>query len=218
MTIDKNDLINSIMASLDRVKFPDSNDLPNVDLYMDQVTTYMDQQLSPSKRHSDDKVLTKTMINNYAKNNLLPPPERKKYTKEHLLTMIFIYYFKNIMSITDIQSILTPITNKYFHKAEGVNLTNIYDELTALTIKELESLKVDIIKKFAASTEVFPDLPTEDEDFLQTFSMICMLSFDIYTKKLLVEKLIDTLPQTEPGEDKKEKKENKKAPKKPSHK
>ncbi len=59
---------------------------------------------------TDDKILTKTMINNYAKNNLLPPPVKKKYSKEHLLVMIFIYYFKNFLSIKDIETMLTPIT------------------------------------------------------------------------------------------------------------
>ena len=73
---------------------------------MDQVTTFMDEQLAASKRYESDKILTKTMINNYAKNNLLPSPDKKKYSKEHVLTLLFIYYFKNILSINDIRSIL----------------------------------------------------------------------------------------------------------------
>ena len=65
----------------------------------------MDKHLKSSKRYSEDKLLTKTMINNYTKNELLPPPIKKKYTKEHMFLLIFIYYFKNILSISDIQSI-----------------------------------------------------------------------------------------------------------------
>ncbi len=63
-------------------------DIPKIDLYMDQVTTFMESHLESMKRYPDDKVLTKTMINNYAKNNLLPPPVRKKYTQEHILLLI----------------------------------------------------------------------------------------------------------------------------------
>ena len=74
----------------------------------------MEEQLVSSKRYADDKILTKTMINNYAKNKLLPPPEKKRYSKEHVLMLIFIYYFKNILSINDIQTLLTPIAQKYF--------------------------------------------------------------------------------------------------------
>ena len=96
MTIDTNDILNSILESLSRIDYIHPEDIPNIDLYMDQVTSFMDEQLSSSKRYDDDKILTKTMINNYAKNNLLPPPVKKKYSKEHVVVMIFIYYFKNL--------------------------------------------------------------------------------------------------------------------------
>ena len=54
-----------------------ADEIPDIDLYMDQVTTFMDSHLKDMRRHPGDKVLTKTMINNYAKNNLLPPPVKK---------------------------------------------------------------------------------------------------------------------------------------------
>ena len=114
MTIDTKDMLNSILSSISRIDYVRPDDIPNIDLYMDQVTTFMEKELASSKRHEDDKILTKTMINNYAKNNLLPPPVKKKYSKEHLLIMIFIYYFKNFLSIKDIETMLEPITDKYF--------------------------------------------------------------------------------------------------------
>ena len=104
--------LSSILEDLRKIDYVKPEEIPNIDLYMDQITTFMDSQLAASKRYADDKILTKTMINNYAKNNLLPPPAKKKYTKEHVLTLIFIYYFKNILSISDIQSILNPITER----------------------------------------------------------------------------------------------------------
>ena len=75
MTIDTNDLLNSILDSLSRIDYIHPGEIPNIDLYMDQVTTFMETQLSSTKRYEQDKILTKTMINNYAKNHLLPPPE-----------------------------------------------------------------------------------------------------------------------------------------------
>ena len=83
MTIDKDDLLNSIMESLSRIQYIKSADIPNIDLYMDQVTTFMESKLKNTSRNPEaDKILTKTMINNYAKNDLLPPPVKKKYSKE----------------------------------------------------------------------------------------------------------------------------------------
>ena len=66
------------------------DDIPNIDLYMDQVTTYLNNKFEGSKRNDDDKLLTKTMINNYAKSRLLPPPEKKKYSKADLRLMASI--------------------------------------------------------------------------------------------------------------------------------
>lgn len=193
MTIDTQDFLNSILASLSRIDYIKPDSIPNIDLYMDQITTFMDSQLSHSKRYEDDKILTKTMINNYAKNNLLPPPVKKKYSKEHVLTLIFIYYFKNILSINDIQSILNPLTDKYFASDSKVSLTDIYEEVFSLESDEVRVLMEDITKKFKTSHKTFENAPEGDQEFLHTFSFICMLSFDVYVKKMLIEKIIDQL-------------------------
>lgn len=166
-------------------------DIPNIDLYMDQITTFMDSQMATSKRHENDKILTKTMINNYAKNNLLPPPVKKKYSKEHVLTLIFIYYFKNILSISDIQNILNPITDKYFGKDAAYSLEDIYKEVFSLEHQETLNLTKDLVKKLNTSMHTFPDAEDEDAELLRTFSFICMLSYDVYVKKAIIEKMID---------------------------
>ena len=195
MTIsDKNeDLLKSILASFDRIKHVDSKDLPDIDLYMDQVTSFMDSRMKPTTRHPEtDKILTKTMINNYAKNDLLPPPVKKKYSKEHMLVLIFIYYFKNVMSIVDIQEILGPITEQYFDAHEGMSLTDIYDEVFSLRDEEVELLKSSVESCFRYSHGLF-EQADKDRDFLQHLAFICMLCLDVYTKKLLIEKLVDQI-------------------------
>ena len=94
MTIDINDLIKSITESLGRIEYIRSEDIPNIDLYMDQVTSFLNTRLKSTTRNKgEDKILTKTMINNYAKNDVLPPPVKKKYNKDHMVTLILIYYY-----------------------------------------------------------------------------------------------------------------------------
>lgn len=197
MTIDEKDLLNSILNSLSNIDFIKPEEFPNIDLYMDQVTTFMDTQLSACRRHPEDKVLTKTMINNYAKNNLLPPPVKKKYSKEHMLALIFIYYFKNILSIGDIQAILNPITDKYFNSDLNFNLNDIYSEIFRLEESGIINIKKDLTRKYQLSLQTFSELPPEDQTELQHFAFICMLCFDVYLKKQLIEKMIDSrLPET----------------------
>ena len=81
-------------------------------------------------------------------NDLLPPPVKKKYTKEHLLMLTFIYYFKNILSISDIQVLLGPLTEKYFNKDGEMNLTEIYEEIMRLELKQIDPLTKDIVRKY----------------------------------------------------------------------
>ena len=203
MTINTEDLLNSILECVGRIDYIHPVDIPNIDLYMDQVTTFMDSQLAASKRHDDDKILTKTMINNYAKNNLLPPPEKKKYTKEHVLVLIFIYYLKSILSISDIQGILNPITEKNFDNDEHYSLQEIYKEDYSKEHPETQNLMKDLAKKFNTSMNTFPDASEDEADLLHTFSFICMLSYDVYIKKTLIEKMIDQMasnyPETMPS-------------------
>ena len=193
MTIDMEDLINSIMASLGRIDFIRPEDIPNIDLYMDQVTSYIDSRLKKTARHQGtDRILTKTMINNYAKNDLLPPPDKKKYNKEHILLLVFIYYFKNILSISDIQQMLGPMAEKYFGKEGNVTIEKIYNEVIGAQCERVEDFKEDILDTFKESQDSFQELPEgEEKEFLQLFTFICDLSFDVYVKKLMIEKILD---------------------------
>ena len=192
MTIDLEDLLNSILASLDRISHIPSKDIPNIDLYMDQVTTFMDKRLRSTTRNpKEDKILTKTMINNYAKNDLLPPPVKKKYTKDHMIMLIFIYYFKGILSISDIQAILGPLAERFFHKDGTMNMQKIYDEAFGMEQEHVQTLKKSIEEDYRIAQETFAGVDSDDREFLQFFSFISLMSYDVYVKKLLVEKMID---------------------------
>ena len=193
MTVDTSDMLKSIFDTFSGLDYIRPEDIPNIDLYMDQVTTFMEEHLKKTRRHPGDKILTKTMINNYAKNDLLPPPTKKKYSREHMLVLIFIYYFKNLLSITDIQALLKPLTEKYFKNDKDFGMEEVYKEVFSLEKGELEKLQKDMEEKYAVSKETFKGAPEEDREFLQLFSFICIHAFDTYMKKTLIEKLVDSL-------------------------
>ena len=197
--------IQDILNHLDTLSYIRPEEIPGIDLYMDQVTTFMDEHLKDTKRYPEDKVLTKTMINNYAKNNLLPAPNKKKYSKEHILLLIFIYYFKNILSINDIEELFRPITTGHFARKDDLPLEDIYREIFSLESKEMEHLREDVKAKYERAGGTFMDdsLAEEDREYLQQFSFICELSFDVYLKKQMVEQMIDELRETNPARKKK---------------
>lgn len=166
-------------------------DIPSIELYMDQVTTFMDKYLSGYKRNDEDKTLTKTMINNYTKNDLLPPPDKKKYGKDHIIILIYIYYLKNIISIGDIQTLIQPFLEGYYNK-EGNNtsLEKMYQYLFKLEQKQYFETENSIIKSYELAFG--DDLDTKDE-FLRKLCFISLLGYDMFMKKKLIEKMIDDI-------------------------
>ena len=189
MTADDKSILKSILEHISGMDYIKPEDLPNIDLYMDQVTTFMEDQLASTKRHDDDKILTKTMINNYAKNNLLPSPEKKRYSKDHLLML---------MSITDIQKLLGPITAKYFKGEPGKDMTYVYNEVFGMENRKIDQLIKNLLKDYRFSSATFQDADEEDQEFLKRFSFICLMSFDVYIKKMIIEKMIDDISPSEP--------------------
>lgn len=184
--------LKKMMEEISKISYIRPNEVPNIELYMDQVTTFMDQHLEGTKRYSEDKLLTKTMINNYTKNDLLPSPVKKKYSKDHMILLIFIYYMKNFLSITDIRSLLHPMTEMFFDGKGEIDLEEIYQEI--FDIQEEQSLSVakDIVKKADIAKETFAQIENEEQrEYLKKYAYACLLSYDIYMKRQMLERLID---------------------------
>jgi hypothetical protein len=188
------DFIKKILDDIDTFNI---DDIPNIDLYMDQVTTYLNDKFANTKRHEDDKLMTKTMINNYVKSRLLPSPEKKKYTKDHMMVLIMIYFFKNIISINDVNKLITPLLDSYFHNDE-IPLENIIN--TFLTFAKQCNLTDSILTEYNECREIFKDANVKDKEYLETMGLITMLSYDTFVRKIVIEKLIDSLPDTENNE------------------
>lgn len=185
------DFIKKILDDIDTFNI---DDIPNIDLYMDQVTTYLNDKFANTKRHEDDKLMTKTMINNYVKSRLLPSPEKKKYTKDHMMVLIMIYFFKNIISINDVNKLITPLLDSYFHNDE-IPLENIIN--TFLTFAKQCNLTDSILTEYNECREIFKDANVKDKEYLEKMGLITMLSYDTFVRKIVIEKLIDSLPDTE---------------------
>lgn len=177
--------------------FVDSSEIPNIGLYMDQVTTFMDTYLAGSKRNPDDKTLTKTMINNYAKDDLFPSPDKKKYTKDHMLLLLLIYYFKNNLSITDIGTLLRPISKELFHTEKDFTLQKLYDSVDTWSQNRMDELKADILDNLTQAEELAKAAENVNPDSLKQFYFIAMLGVDVYFKKQIMERMIDQMTTEE---------------------
>jgi DNA-binding transcriptional MerR regulator len=202
-TFEKRELLDMIQG-FNTIDFITPETVPDIDLYMDQITTFMDTHLASCKRYPDDKILTKTMINNYTKNDLIPPPVRKKYSKEHVLLLIFVYYMKDFLSISDIKTLIDPLKDSFFQREdEGITMHEIYQRISGLEKAQINPIIEDLNENLSTALDAFADVDEDDRDYLQTFAFICLLSIDVYVKKQLIEHLADEIAEKYGPKDKK---------------
>ena len=198
-------IVNKILGGF-RVTQPD--EIPKIDLYMDQVLTFIGERLRRTARKSDaDKILTKTMVNNYVKNKVMIPPVKKKYGRDHILLLMVIYYMKSFLSIDDIRTIVGPVSEKYARpttksveelvgKRHRYSMTDVYTEIFKYVAEEVERFPGEVEKILDETDNAFIGAPEEDREMLRRFNVICQLSADIYLRKILIEKLLDETPGT----------------------
>lgn len=181
------ELINE-MSNFEDIKL---SDIPCIDLYMDQVTTLFDDKLSPLKRDADEKILTKTMINNYAKAKLLMPIKGKKYSKDQLVLLSLIYNLKQILSLNDLNLILSPIIKNLSLDKENYFLDEIYDVFLHINKLQREELNSRFKTKLDLVSEEASSIKYENRETIEVILTILMLISSANAQKKMAEKIID---------------------------
>jgi len=167
------------------------SEIPCVDLYMDQVTTFFDDKLSHLKRNEKDTILTKTMINNYTKDKILMPPKSKKYTKEHMVLLVLIYYLKQIISINDIKSLFAPLVKNKASDSTSVSVEDIYNVFLEIKKIELDNFSKSFEDRFKLIKELLPKVKDNNQDTAQLLLLVLTLISQANAQKRLAEKIID---------------------------
>lgn len=168
-------------------------DIPDMDLYAEQITSFFENKFGGSKRDEKDKILTRTMINNYTKSGLLMPPQNKKYNQRHIILLTLIYYLKNILTINDIHSLFRPILNNLATAEDDViSLEDIYSSFLELKRMEIESFSSDLLEKSKLIEEKTKKIDAENRELAEAFLTVIMLVAQANAQKKLAEKIIDS--------------------------
>jgi len=157
--------------------------MPEIDLYMDQVITYMDRQLKVFRRSEEAKPLTPSMINNYVKDKLLKSPERKKYSSDHLASLYMICMVKQVLSIPDISELLKLLE-------ESRSSEEMYRSFSSI--------------QKTAFTEVTDRIAKMDDNRDELIQLALELSIEATARRTAVEKIISEmtrLPDDEPDKE-----------------
>ncbi|CDQ39118.1 MULTISPECIES: DUF1836 domain-containing protein [Virgibacillus] len=171
------------------------DEIPDLDLYMDQVIQLFENKFGILKRDEEEKVLTKTMINNYAKGKLFFPIENKKYSKNHLMLIAMIYQMKGALSINDVRMTLDAL-NKMITE-ENFDLTKLYESYVDIANDRMQQLKVEMKQ---LTTEVEDHTSAYDSkraDYLKQLLLVAsFVNMSNYYRRA-AEKIVDAIERNE---------------------
>jgi len=172
-------------------------EMPKIDLYMDQVIQLFENKFGDTKRNEDEKILTKTMINNYAKGKLIFPIHNKKYSKEHLILISLIYQLKGALSINDINIMLQGINKRVIK--EDIDLDSFYDSYLNLTTKNVDEFKEDIEARVQDVHEEIAEINEGQSEYLEEVLMISSMIHMSNLYRRVAEKLVDGIKVEKDG-------------------
>ena len=116
--------------------------LPDIELYKDQVLTYMQRQ-----QPGGDSELTGAMINNYIKSGILPRPQGKRYTKQHLAYLTAIAQLKQVLSVAQLDALLKSQKDLENSEAAHERYCETLDAALNTTAKELPTEQAEIAER-----------------------------------------------------------------------
>lgn len=187
------DKLFSLVEEISKCNEIDIRDIPCIDLYMDQITTFFDEKLGHLKRDEKDPILTKTMINNYTKDKVLIPPKSKKYSKEHMILLILIYNLKQILSINDIKSLLKPLLKDLeVNGHENISLDHLYSTFIGIKTEELDSFNKDFENRLKRIKDNLSEKNKHEYSKHELLLVVLTLISQAYAQKRLAEKIIDS--------------------------
>lgn len=190
-----NDILGQWLDELDKFSYKDYGELPDIDLYMDQVVTFLDKQLAIFQTSSLDKQITSSMINNYVKGEVVSAPISKKYNREHLALIQEVCTLKQVLTIAEVKQV---IDERY--KKEGINKDEVFNDFKNL-LNEKNKEAISLTKSLLGNIEQ-NDLTALTD--LAVFLALTANSFICISKRLL---FLNRLYQQDQENKKKEKKE-----------
>jgi len=177
------ELLNNLIAwseGMNTHKMPKWDSLPDIDLYMDQVITYMERQMNFLNNNLEEKIITPSMINNYVKYKQIPSPVKKKYSKEHLGYLLTVCMLKQVLPINDISKLINSQRGK-------MDMSELYNSFCSVQDEAVQTVSERVREVASAVME------PESEDVLSMLAL--RLAVEANASRIAAEKILDLLEQ-----------------------
>jgi DNA-binding transcriptional MerR regulator len=178
--------IRRIAGQLNTLPLISLQDIPRIDLYMEQVTTFFEEEMGDVRRGDEEKILTKTMINNYTKSGILEPPRRKKYGRDHIVALVYIFLLKPVLAIQDIRDLFDLLPKP----RDGEQSAALYTVFSRM-IDDLRQTGAKLIDAQLDRAEEMLAQAGLDDPRYSVLLLCLLLSVEATARKLTVGRLLD---------------------------
>lgn len=177
------DEIRELAGKLARAPKIAPEEIPDLEIYMDQLTTYLDKKLGFFCREGDAPFVTKSMVNNYSKAGLLPPPLAKRYSRVHVMALALVCQLKRLFSIQDLGKLLAPVAGE----EETGRLYRLFLEAQGTAFARTPEL----------AEELLSALEDGEDPGRAKAALVAQLAVRAQRDLLLAERILDTIPRPE---------------------
>jgi hypothetical protein len=168
----------------------DGKSVPEIDLYIDQMVSCLNTELSLYAKDGEGPI-TKGIVSNYTKHKMIPGPEGKRYTKDHCIFMLLVYYLKGCFSMDQVQRLMKPILSNYDSAwDDNVDMQAYYKEILAAVRKSEEDFSERLQERILANKKFLADRGSDD-DISELILLITMLIMRSNEERYMAEKLLD---------------------------
>ena len=168
----------------------DGKSVPEIDLYIDQMVSCLNSELSLYAKNGEGPI-TKGIVSNYTKHKMIPGPEGKRYTKDHCIFMLLVYYLKGCFSMDQVQRLMKPILSNYDSAwDDNVDMQAYYKEILAAVRKSEEDFSEQLQERILANKKFLADRGSDD-DISELILLITMLIMRSNEERYMAEKLLD---------------------------
>ena len=186
--------VEGIAREMSRAPQIQPEEIPDLEIYMDQLTTYLDKRLSFYSREAEAPFITRSMVNNYSKARLLPPPVSKRYSRIHMMVLSLICQLKRLFTIQDLGRLLAPVSQE--KQAEG--LYRLFLEAQREVIDHTPEM----------TRELLAPRDEEGDGLEEKSALVVQLAVRAQRDLLLAERILDTM-ETPAEQERREKKRKK---------
>ena len=167
---------------LEKYKFPGWEALPDIDLYMDQIITYLERQMSIYMQSTEEKPITPAMINNYVKSEVIPRPLQKKYAREHLVYLMAVLHLKQVLSLSDITRLMA-------YKNSDEPIQAFLQEFNTILQETFQSAS----ERVRESLLKLGDCPPPEESERELAQLALKLSLEANTNRIVSKRILDEI-------------------------